>query len=135
MTGNPAYLTGLDRNQANYAPLTPLTFIERAAYVYPDRLAVVHGAQHYTWAQTYARCRRLGAALPRRGIGRNDTVAVMAPNIPAIYEAHFGVPMAGAVLNPLNTRLDAETIAFMLRHGGARALITDGELAPTVEKR
>jgi fatty-acyl-CoA synthase len=134
MTGNPAYLTGLDKNQANYAPLTPLTFLERAAYVYPTRLAVVHGAHRATWAETYVRCRRLASALTRHGIGRNDTVAVMAPNIPAIYEAHFGVPMAGAVLNTLNTRLDAETIAFMLRHGGARALITDGELAPTIEK-
>ncbi len=134
MTGNPAYLTGLDRNQANYAPLTPLTFLERAAYVYPTRVAVVHGAQRTTWAETYARCRRLASALTRHGIGRNDTVAVMAPNIPAIYEAHFGVPMAGAVLNTLNTRLDAETIAFMLHHAGARALITDGEFAPTIEK-
>jgi len=134
MTGNPAYLTGLDRNQANYAPLTPLTFLERAAYVHPTRVAVVHGALRFTWAETYARCRRLASALTRHGIGRNDTVAVMAPNIPAIYEAHFGVPMAGAVLNTLNTRLDPETIAFMLRHGGARVLITDGEFAPTVEK-
>jgi fatty-acyl-CoA synthase len=134
MTGNPAFLTGLDKNQANHAPLTPLTFLERAAYVYPTRLAVVHGTQRHTWAETYARCRRLASALSRHGIGRNDTVAVMAPNIPAIYEAHFGVPMAGAVLNTLNTRLDAETIAFMLRHGGARALITDGEFAATIEK-
>jgi fatty-acyl-CoA synthase len=131
---NPAYLTGLDRNQANFAPLTPLTFVERAAYVYPDRISVIHGSQRFTWAETYARCRRLASALTRHGIGRNDTVAVMAPNIPAIYEAHFGVPMAGAVLNTLNTRLDAETIAFMLRHGGARALITDGEFAGTIEK-
>jgi fatty-acyl-CoA synthase len=133
MTGNSAYLTGLDRNQANHAPLTPLTFIERAAYVHPTRLAVVHGGQRFTWAETYVRCRRLASALARRGIGRNDTVAVMAPNIPAICEAHFGVPMSGAVLNTLNTRLDAETIAFMLRHGGARVLITDGEFAATVE--
>ncbi len=134
MTGNPAYLEGLAKNQANYTPLTPLTFIERAAAVYPARLAVVHGAYRATWAETYARCRRLASALARRGIGRNDTVAVMAPNVPAMMEAHFGVPMSGAVLNTLNTRLDAETIAFMLRHGGARALITDGELAPVVEK-
>jgi fatty-acyl-CoA synthase len=134
MTGNPAYRSGLDKNQANYAPLTPLTFIERAAYVYPDRLAVVHGAHRKTWRETYARCRRLASALARRGIGKNDTVAVMAPNIPAIYEAHFGVPMSGAVLNTLNTRLDAETIAFMLRHGGARVLITDREFSATVEK-
>jgi fatty-acyl-CoA synthase len=134
MTGNPAYLEGLAKNQANYTPLTPLTFIERAAAVYPTRLAVVHGAYRATWHETYARCRRLASALARRGIGRNDTVAIMAPNIPAMMEAHFGVPMCGAVLNTLNTRLDAPTIAFMLRHGDARALITDGELAPVAEK-
>jgi fatty-acyl-CoA synthase len=134
MTGNPAYLTGLDKNRANYAALSPLGFVERAAYVYPDRLAVVHGAHRKTWRETYERCRRLASALSRHGIGKNDTVAVMAPNIPALYEAHFGVPMCGAVLNALNTRLDADTIAFMLRHGGARALITDGEFAPTIER-
>ena len=103
MTGNPAYLEGLGKNQANYTPLTPLTFIERAAAVYPARLAVVHGAYRATWSETYARCRRLASALARRGIGRNDTVAVMAPNMPAMMEAHFGVPMSGAVLNTLNT--------------------------------
>ena len=134
MTGNPAYLTGLDKNGANYTPLSPLSFIERASYVYPDRLAVVHGAHRKTWRETYRRCRRLASALSRRGIGKNDTVAVMAPNIPALYEAHFGVPMGGAVLNALNTRLDAETIAFMLHHGGARVLITDGEFAGTIER-
>ena len=134
MTGNSAYLTGLDRNQANYAPLTPLTFLERAAYVHPEHPSVVHGAQRFTWRETYARCRRLASALARRGIGKNDTVAVMAPNIPAMYEAHFGVPMCGAVLNTLNTRLDAETIAFMLRHGGARVLITDREFSATIEQ-
>ena len=93
--GNPAYLVGLDRNQANYTPLNPVTFLERAAYVYSDRIAVIHGAWRSTWRETYARCRRLASALTRRGIGRNDTVAVIAPNVPAIYEAHFGVPMAG----------------------------------------
>jgi fatty-acyl-CoA synthase len=134
MTGNPAYLDGLEKNQANYTPLTPLTFIERAAAVYPTRLAVVHGGYSATWSETYARCRRLASALARRGIGRNDTVAIMAPNIPAMMEAHFGVPMCGAVLNTLNTRLDAQTIAFMLRHGGARVLITDGEFSSVVEK-
>jgi fatty-acyl-CoA synthase len=133
MTGNSAYLTGLDRNQANYTPLTPLTFLERAAYVYPERPSVIHGSQRFTWRETYARCRRLASALARRGIGKNDTVALMAPNIPAMYEAHFGVPMCGAVLNTLNTRLDAETIAFMLRHGGARVLITDREFSATIE--
>ena len=95
---------------------------------------MIHGAQRFTWRETYARCRRLASALARRGIGKNDTVAVMAPNIPAMYEAHFGVPMCGAVLNTLNTRLDAETIAFMLRHGGARALITDREFSATIEQ-
>ncbi len=133
MQGNPAYLTGLDRNQANYTPLNPVTFLERAAYVYPDRVSVVHGDWRMTWRETYARCRRLASALARRGIGRNDTVAVMAPNVPAIYEAHFGVPMTGAVLNTLNTRLDAKTIGFMLRHGGARVLITDREFSSTIE--
>ncbi len=129
---NPAYLTGLDRNPANYVPLHPVTFLDRAAGVHPGRLSVVHGAQRFTWAETYARCRRLASALSRAGIGRGDTVAVMAPNVPAIYEAHFGVPMLGAVLNTLNTRLDAETIAFMLRHGGARVLIADREFSPTI---
>ncbi len=129
---NPAYLSGLDRNPANYVPLNPVTFLERAAAVHPGRASVLHGAQRFTWAETYARCRRLASALSRAGIGRGDTVAVMAPNVPAIYEAHFGVPMLGAVLNTLNTRLDADTIAFMLRHGGARALITDREFSPIV---
>jgi fatty-acyl-CoA synthase len=123
----------LPKNQANYAPLTPLTFIERAAYVYPDKLSVVHGAQRWTWKQTYARTRRLASALSRRGIGKNDTVAIMAPNTPPMYEAAFGVPMCGAVLNTLNTRLDAEAIAFMLRHGGAKVLITDREFSPVIE--
>ncbi|HUN43863.1 MAG TPA: acyl-CoA synthetase [Acetobacteraceae bacterium] len=134
MASNSAYLSGLDRNQANYAPLSPLTFLERAAYVYPDKPSVIHGTERYTWRETYVRCRRLASALARRGIGRNDTVAVIAPNTPPIYEAHFGVPMCGAVLNTLNTRLDAETIAFMLRHGGARALITDREFSPVIGK-
>jgi fatty-acyl-CoA synthase len=123
----------LPKNQANYAPLTPLTFIERAAYVYPDKLAVVHGDQRWTWKQTYARCRRLASALSRHGIGKNDTVAIIAPNTPPMYEAAFGVPMCGAVLNTLNTRLDAEAIAFQLNHGGAKVLIADREFSPVVE--
>src|SRR5512141_1372198 len=126
-----AYETDLDRNAANYAPLTPLSFIERAAYVYPGRAAVVHGARRYTWGQTYARCRRLAAALAARGVGPGDTVAVMASNTPEMYECHFGVPMLGAVLNTLNTRLDADAIAFMLNHGNARVLITDREFSGT----
>ena len=129
----PSPYDDLPRNQANHAPLSPLTFIERAAYVYPDKASVVHGSERWTWKQTYARCRRLASALARRGIGKNDTVAVMAPNTPPMYEAAFGVPMCGAVLNTLNTRLDAEAIAFMLRHGEAKALITDTEFAPVIE--
>ena len=128
------YELGLDKNPANYAPLTPLGFIERAAYVYPNRSAVIHGARRSTWAETYARCRRLASALARRGIGFGDTVAAMLANTPEMLECHFGVPMAGAVLNTLNTRLDAEAIAFMLGHGGARVLIADREFSGTVAR-
>jgi fatty-acyl-CoA synthase len=126
------YDEGLTQNRANHAPLSPLTFLERAAYVYPDRLSVVHTGQSFTWKQTYARCRRLASALTKLGVGKNDTVSVMLPNTPPMVEAHFGVPMCGAVLNPLNTRLDAETIAFMLRHAEAKVLITDREFSPVV---
>ncbi len=129
---NP-YEIGLDRNAANYVPLSPLTFLERTAAVYPTRTSVIHGARRYTWAETQARCRRLASALKNRGIGKGDTVAVMAPNVPELLEAHFGVPMAGAVLNALNIRLDAETIAFILTHGEAKALITDREFSPVIE--
>jgi len=129
---NP-YTVDLERNAANHAALTPLGFIERAAAVHPERLAVVHGRRRYSWAEAYARCRRLASALKRRGIGKNDTVAVMAPNVPELFEAHFGVPMAGAVLNALNTRLDPATIAFILEHGEAKVLITDREFAGVVE--
>jgi fatty-acyl-CoA synthase len=128
------YTVGLDRNAANFTPLSPLSFIERTASVYPQRTSVIHGARRYTWAETYARCRRLASALAARGIGKNDTVAVMLSNTPEMAECHFGVPMAGAVLNTLNTRLDAEAIAFMLGHGEAKALITDREFSPTVSK-
>src|SRR6058998_2318191 len=130
---NP-YERDLDKNPANYAPLTPLGFIERAAHVYPGHLAVIHGARRTTWAETYARCRRLASALARRGIGVGDTVAAMLANTPEMFECHFGVPMAGAVLNTLNTRLDAEAIAFMLQHGEAKVLITDTEFAPTIRR-
>ena len=123
------YETGLDKNPANFTAMTPLKFIERAAAVYPSRLGVVHGTVRRTWAETYARTRRLASALHRRGIGRGDTVAVMLPNIPAMVEAHFGIPMTGAVLNALNTRLDAATLAFMLNHGEAKALIVDREFS------
>jgi fatty-acyl-CoA synthase len=134
MRKDNAFSRDLERNAANFAPLTPLSFVERAASVYPERLAVVHGAQRFTWRETYQRCRRLASALAKRGIVPGDTVAVMLPNIPAMYEAHFGVPMCGAVLNTLNTRLDAEAIAFMLKHGEAKVLITDREFSPVIEK-
>jgi fatty-acyl-CoA synthase len=127
-----SYEVDLERNPANYAPLTPLTFIEWSASVYPDRAAVVHGARRYTWKETYARCVRLASALAKRGIGVGDTVAAMLPNTPEMYECHFGVPMTGAVLNTLNTRLDADAIAFMLNHGEAKVIVTDREFSGTI---
>ncbi|WP_116134851.1 acyl-CoA synthetase [Trinickia diaoshuihuensis] len=123
------YEAALEKNAANFAALTPLTFIERAASVYPTRLAVVHGAIRRTWRETYARTRRLASALAARGIKAGDTVAVMLPNTPAMVETHFGIPMLGAVLNTLNTRLDAATLAFMLNHGEAKALLVDREFS------
>jgi fatty-acyl-CoA synthase len=127
------YEDGLDRTPANYQPLTPLSFLERAASVFPDRIAVIHGRQRFTYAQFYARARRLASALAKKGVKRGDTVAAMLANSPPMLEAHQGVPMLGAVLNALNTRLDAASIAFMLRHGGAKVLLTDREFAPTVK--
>ena len=126
--------TDLPRTEANFAPFTPLAFIQRTAEVYPDELAIVHGDLRQSWGQTYARCRQLASALQQAGIGKNDTVAVMLPNTPPMVEAHFGVPMAGAVLNTLNTRLDPEAVAFMLDHGEAKALIVDPEFASIVKK-
>ena len=124
---------GVDRNAANYVPLTPLAFIARSAAVFPDRLAVVHGERRYSWAEAYRRCRQLASALRRRGIGKNDTVAIMAANTPEAFEAHFGVGMAGAVLNALNIRLDPAMIAFILRHGETKLLITDREFSGAIE--
>ena len=108
---NP-YEIGLDKNPANFVALSPLSFIERTAAIYPQRVALVHGALRQTWHQTFERCRRLAGALAAVGVGKGDTVAAMLPNVPAMYEAHFGVPATGAVLNTLNTRLDADAIAF-----------------------
>ena len=127
------YDTDLDKNAANYTQLSPLTFIERAAAVYPERVAQIHGERRLTWGETYTRCRRLASALQRHGVGENDTVALMLPNVPAMFEAHFAIPMAGAVINALNIRLDAEAIAFQLKHGGARILITDREFSSTIK--
>jgi fatty-acyl-CoA synthase len=130
---NP-YELGLDKNAANFTPLSPLTFLERAASVYPNRVATIHGPLRRTWMETYSRCRQLASALKQRGVGLGHTVAVMLPNLPEMFEVHFGVPMAGAVLNTLNIRLDAEMIAFMLEHGEARVLITDREFSGTISK-
>ena len=128
------YEHGLGKNAANFTPLTPLSFIERTARVFPDRTAVIHGETQRTWADTYQRCIKLAAALNNRGIRKGDTVAMMLPNVPAALEAHFGVPMCGAVLNALNIRLDAKTIAFILDHGEAEILLTDKEFSDTIKK-
>ncbi|HEU5095900.1 MAG TPA: acyl-CoA synthetase [Reyranella sp.] len=127
MLSSNIYERDLDKTPANFAPLTPLQFLERSASVYPDHLALVHGPRRQTWAETYARCRQLASALEKVGVGIGDTVAIMAPNIPEMYEAHFGVPMSGAVLNSLNTRLDAAMIAFILDHSEAKVLLVDRE--------
>ncbi len=128
----------LPKNNANFAALSPLPFVERAAEVYPHKLAVVHGSGDQTlrrtWAEVYRRCRQLASALTLKGIGKGDTVAVMLPNTPAMVEAHFGIPMSGAVLNALNTRLDPATIAFMLDHGEAQVVIVDSEFSPVMKQ-
>jgi fatty-acyl-CoA synthase len=123
----------LARNAANFAALSPLGFLARSALVYPDKIAVIHGGRRFTYREFYARCRRFADALRRRGIGRGDTVSVMAPNVPALLEAHYGVPMAGAVLNALNYRLDPASIAFILNHAGAKLMIADREFAAIVK--
>src|SRR4051812_173503 len=124
----------LPRTPANFTPLSPLSFLERAADVHPQRTAVIHGSLRRNWQQTYERCRRLASALQRAGLGKGDTVAVMLPNTPPMVEAHFGIPMAGAVLNALNTRLDPDAVAFMLEHGEARAVIVDPEFAGVMQR-
>ncbi|MDL2268964.1 acyl-CoA synthetase [Desulfosarcina sp. OttesenSCG-928-A07] len=126
------YTVGLDKTPANYVPLSPLTFIDRSASIYPDHPAVVHGKRRYTWKETYRRCRKLASALTKLGIGKLDTVSAVLPNTPEMVECHFGVPGCGAVLNTINTRLDADTIALILKHGEAKALITDREFSETV---
>jgi len=128
------YVSGLEANHANFVAMSPISFIERAALVYPNKVAVVHGQLRQTWGQTFARTRRLASALHKKGIGLGDTVAVMLPNTPPMVEAHFGVPMCGAILNSLNTRLDAPAIAFMLNHGEAKVVITDTEFSPTMKE-
>src|SRR5690554_2448128 len=125
---------GLPKTQANFVPLSPLTFIERSAAIYPDYPAVVYGETRRTWSETWSRCRRLASALEQRGIKPGETVAAMLPNVPAMFEAHFGVPLAGCVLNTLNIRLDADVIAYMLEHGEARAILVDPEFSEVIEE-
>jgi fatty-acyl-CoA synthase len=136
MTGTSAhpFETGLDRNSANYVPLTPVSFLRRAASAFPNKTAVIDGEHRYTYAQLHDRCVRLASALAGLGVKRLDTVAIMASNIPEMIEAHYAVPMLGAVLNPLNTRLDAANVAFSLKHGAAKILIVDGDYAPLVKQ-
>ena len=131
---NSPYRRDLERDRANYTALSPLSFLTRAARVYPQHPSVIHGDVRYTWAETEQRCRRLASALRQRGIGQDDTVSVLAPNIPAIFEASFAVPMCGAVLNTLNIRLDADTIGFILKHSNARALLVDNEFSPVAKQ-
>ncbi|HEY7748799.1 MAG TPA: acyl-CoA synthetase [Aestuariivirgaceae bacterium] len=128
-----SYDVDLPKNSANYQPLTPITFLQRSASVYPDHTAIIHGTQRFTYAQFYSRCRKLASQLKKLGVGRGDTVSAMLANTPAMLEAHYGVPMTGAVLNTLNTRLDASIIAFSLDHAETKVLLTDREFSKTVK--
>src|SRR6201996_180402 len=133
MSGNPnQYSIGLDKTPANFVALSPLSFLARTAAVYPNHISAVYEGRSYTWSETYRRCRRFASYLASREIGRGDTVAAMLPNLPAMNEAHFAVPMAGAVLNALNIRLDAASIAFQLDHGGAKLILVDPEFAGVI---
>src|SRR6202000_2645278 len=128
------YDIGLDKNAANYVPLTPLSFLERSAAVYPNHVSTVYEGRSFNWAQTYERCRRFASYLAKQGIGEGDTVAAMLPNVPAMNELHFAVAMAGAVLNALNIRLDAASIAFQLDHGAAKIILVDPEFAVVISE-
>jgi len=130
---NP-YQTGLPKTPANYTPLSPITFLTRTAFVHPQRTSIIHGERHWTWAETYIRCCRLASALTKRGIGKGDTVSVMAPNIPAIFEAHFGVLMTGAVLNTINIRLEAEILSYIFEHAETKVLLTDREFSSVIKQ-
>src|SRR5215510_10862197 len=126
--------TNLDRQPSNYVPLSPVSFLTRAASAFAGKLAVIDGERRYTYAELHERCIRLASALARLGVKRLDTVAIMASNIPEMIEAHYAVPMLGAVLNPLNTRLDAANVAFSLKHGAAKILIVDGDYSALVKQ-
>src|SRR5476649_728453 len=134
MSDQGHYGIGLDKTPANFVPLSPLSFLERTAAVYPNLISAVYEGRVFTWGQTYERCRRFASFLTKRGIGRGDTAAAMLPNIPAMNEVHFAVPMTGAVLNTLNLRLDANTIAFQLDHGGAKIILVDPEFAGVISE-
>ena len=133
MSQNP-YATGLDRNPANYQPLTPIGLLERAAKIYPDHIAIIHGTLHTTYRDFYARARRLASALAQKGVGPGDTVSVMLPNTPAMLEAHYAIPMLGAVLHSLNTRLDAPIVSFQLEHANSKVLISDREFSALMKQ-
>ena len=128
------YNTNLDKNHANFTPLSPLSFLQRSAEVYPNRLSIVHGSKKYTWSDTFKRSRQLASALTKKGVGKGDTVAVLCFNTPEIYEAHYGIPMIGAIINTINIRLDVDTISYILEHGEAKVVITDNELSPTIKE-
>lgn len=131
---NNIYTTGLDANHANYATLSPISYLERTAAVYPHKVAQIHQDTQYTWAQTHERCLRLASALQQLGVQQGDTVSFLCPNTPPLFEAHFGVPMTGAVLNAINTRLDADTIAFILKHAETKVLFVDREFGETAQE-
>src|SRR5215475_534819 len=126
------YDLGLDKNPANYVPLTPLSFLARSAAIYPNHVSAVYEGRQFTWSETHERCKRFASYLVSKGIGEKDTVAAMLPNVPAMNELHFAVPMAGAVLNALNIRLDAPSIAFQLDHGGAKIILVDPEFSGVI---
>ena len=128
------FSTGLDKNKANYIPLSPLSFITRAKDIYPNYDSVVYGNRSYTWLQTYNRCTKFASALTKQGIGLGSTVSIIAANTPELLEAHYSIPMTGGVVNTINTRLDAETIAYILDHSDAKILITDTQFSPTIKK-
>ena len=128
------YKANLDKNHANFTPLSPLSFLQRSAEVYPNRLSIVHGSKKYTWSDTFKRSKQLASALTKKGVGKGDTVAVLCFNTPEIYEAHYGIPMIGAIINTINIRLDVDTISYILEHGEAKVVITDNELSPTIKE-
>ena len=128
------YDKNLDKNNANFVPLTPISFLERAKDIYPNYESVVYGNRSYTWLQTYNRCTKFASALTKQGIGLGNTVSIIAANTPELLEAHYSIPMTGGVVNTINTRLDAETIAYILEHSDAKMLITDTQFSPTIKK-